>query len=58
MVATSRFKPRIRNTSETSIQKEKKLELIDKFIELNPKIPQINKDATIIKEAIIEDKPI
>ena len=56
----SRMKP-IERASDTSLEdnpeKKKKLELIDKFIELNPKIPQINKEAKpIIKEPVMEDK--
>jgi hypothetical protein len=55
----SRLKPIEREeiVPEIDPEKQKKLQLIDKFIETNPKIPQINKDAKpVIKETIIEDK--
>jgi tetratricopeptide (TPR) repeat protein len=54
----SRFKPIERK--ETTFEEEerkKKLDIIDKFIEANPKIPPINKEnSAIILEPIIEDK--
>ncbi len=54
----SRFKPIERK--ETIFEEEerkKKLDIIDKFIEANPKIPPINKEnSSIILEPIIEDK--
>jgi len=53
----SKFKPIDRNensepiatesTSEVNFEKQKKNVLIDKFIETNPKIPQVKKDAEI-----------
>ena len=55
----ARFKPIIReaeksvNEIEISVQKQKKIELIDKFIENNPKITPISKDAQNI---VIEQK--
>lgn len=55
----SRLKPieREEKTIEIDVDKQKKLDLIDKFIEANPKIPQINKDSKpTIKETVIEDK--
>jgi hypothetical protein len=54
----SRFKPIVReeNQSAPSDEKLKKLELIDKFIETNPKIPPINKETpTEPKEVVQED---
>ena len=55
----SRLKPieRAEKSVEIDADKRKKLELIDKFIETNPKIPQIDKDVKpVIKEQLIEDK--
>lgn len=57
----SRFKPIERNTTESQsiedFDKKKKLELIDKFLEANPKIPPISKDdVTPIVQPTIEDK--
>ncbi|MEC4003045.1 hypothetical protein OX283_000105 [Flavobacterium sp. SUN052] len=55
----SRLKPieRKETISEETLEKRKKLELIDKFIESNPKIPPINKDAvTPTVTPAIEDK--
>ncbi|HOD10951.1 MAG TPA: tetratricopeptide repeat protein [Flavobacterium sp.] len=55
----ARFKPIIREAEksvteiEISVEKQKKIELIDKFIENNPKITPISKDAQNI---IIEQK--
>ena len=55
----ARFKPIIREAEksvteiEISVQKQKKIELIDKFIENNPKITPISKDAQNI---VIEQK--
>lgn len=57
----SRLKPIVReepikNTNPIDDDKKKKLELIDKFIENNPKIPPISKDASIpVAEPISED---
>ena len=43
--------------SEINPDKQKKSDLIDKFIETNPKIPQVDKYTTAtIKEVVIEDK--
>jgi hypothetical protein len=57
----SRFKPIERTNSETSISndtdRDKKLKLIDRFLENNPKIPAVAKDLPHpITEDIIEDK--
>lgn len=57
----SRFKPIERTSSENTISenddKKKKLDIIDKFLEANPKIPPIAKDAiAVAPEPIIEDK--
>ena len=57
----SRFKPIERTSSENTISenddKKKKLDIIDKFLEANPKIPPITKDAVqVAPEPIIEDK--
>ncbi|WP_298392720.1 tetratricopeptide repeat protein [Flavobacterium sp.] len=55
----SRLKPieRKETPTETELARKKKLDLIDKFIESNPKIPPINKDgSTIITTAVTEDK--
>ncbi len=57
----SRFKPIERNTTESQniedFDKKKKLELIDKFLEANPKIPPVSKDDTTpIIAPTIEDK--
>ncbi len=57
----SRFKPIDRTNSENTASDEndrdKKLKLIDRFLETNPKIPTVAKDAPhTIPEAIIEDK--
>ncbi|HLP64014.1 tetratricopeptide repeat protein [Flavobacterium sp.] len=57
----SRFKPIDRNTVENQsledFDKKKKLELIDKFLETNPKIPPISKDDVApIPQPTIEDK--
>ena len=55
----ARFKPIIREAEksvteiEISVEKQKKIELIDKFIENNPKITPISKDAQNI---VIEQK--
>jgi tetratricopeptide (TPR) repeat protein len=61
MVQLSRLKPIVRE-EKTKIstpkeeEKKKKLELIDKFIENNPKISPIAKDATVpVIETITED---
>ena len=54
----SRLKPIIREEIKSSIDedKKKKLDLIDKFIENNPKITPIAKDATVpVIELILED---
>ena len=54
----SRFKPIVReeNNNDNNPEKLKKIELIDKFIETNPKIPPINKESiTQLKAPIIED---
>jgi tetratricopeptide (TPR) repeat protein len=54
----SRLKPIIREEIKSSIDddKKKKLDLIDKFIENNPKITPIAKDATVpVVELISED---
>ena len=54
----SRLKPIIREESTTVIneEKKKKLDLIDKFIENNPKISPIAKDATVpVIEAVSDD---
>jgi len=54
----SRLEPIIREEIKTSIDddKKKKLDLIDKFIENNPKITPIAKDATVpLIEVILED---
>ena len=54
----SRLKPIIREESKSSIDedKKKKIDLIDKFIENNPKITPIAKDATVpVIEVISED---
>jgi len=54
----SRLKPIIREEIKSSIEdeKKKKIELIDKFIENNPKITPIAKDATVpVIEVIPED---
>lgn len=40
-------KSTIEDTSQTSTEKQKKNALIDKFIEANPKIPSLNKEAEI-----------
>ena len=55
----SRLKPieRKETSTEEDISRKKKLELIDKFIESNPKIPPVNKESNpIISRAITEDK--
>ena len=55
----SRLKPIERKEiiSEENLEKRKKLDLIDKFIENNPKIPPISKDAvTPTITPVIEDK--
>ena len=55
----ARFKPIIReeNKQTNNPDKLKKLELIDKFIEANPKIPPINKTTPLqTKDPINEDK--
>jgi len=55
----SRLKPieRKETTSEEETTRKKKLELIDKFIETNPKIPPIVKDnSSFVVQPIIEDK--
>ncbi len=57
----SRFKPIERTSSENTISesddKKKKLDIIDKFLEANPKIPPITKDAVqVTPEPIMEDK--
>ncbi|MBN8643158.1 MAG: hypothetical protein J0L86_15205 [Flavobacteriales bacterium] len=57
----SRFKPIDRNTTKNQsiedFDKKKKLELIDKFLEANPKIPPISKDDVApIPQPAIEDK--
>ena len=56
----ARFKPierTLENKSDDDLAKKKQLEIIDKFIELNPKIQPINKETiATIKEPIIEDK--
>ena len=57
----SRFKPIDRTNSENTASDEndrdKKLKLINRFLETNPKIPTVAKDAPhIIPEAIVEDK--
>ncbi|MBL7887399.1 MAG: hypothetical protein JNJ52_11675 [Flavobacterium sp.] len=57
----SRFKPIERTSSKNTISenedKKKKLDIIDKFLEANPKIPPISKDAVQVPpEPIIEDK--
>ena len=57
----SRFKPIDRNTTENQsiedFDKKKKLELINKFLESNPKIPPISKDDVApIPQPTIEDK--
>jgi hypothetical protein len=57
----SRFKPIERSSSENTIpendDKKKKLDIIDKFLEANPKIPPITNDAIqVAPELIIEDK--
>lgn len=57
----SRFKPIERTSSENTISenddKKKKLDIIDKFLEANPKIPPITKDAVqVAPEPTIEDK--
>ncbi len=53
----SRFKPIVREENkEVDSEKLKKLELIDKFIETNPKIPPILKETTVEpKQPVIED---
>ena len=54
----SRLKPIVREEIKSSIDegKKKKLDLIDKFIESNPKITPIAKDATVpVIEVISED---
>ena len=57
----SRFRPIDRNNSENNgigeNDRHKKIKLIDKFLETNPKIPTVSKDApNTIPEGIIEDK--
>ncbi len=55
----SRFKPveRIENLEIENLEKKKKLDLIDKFIQVNPKIPQLDKTSqSYTKESINEDK--
>ncbi|MES2747490.1 MAG: tetratricopeptide repeat protein [Bacteroidota bacterium] len=53
----SRFNPIERSTSAEEEERKKKLAIIDKFIEANPKIPPINKEnTTVISEPIFEDK--
>ncbi len=56
----SRFKPIERShvqITDDNDDKKKKLDIIDKFLESNPKIPPIAKDATLISPTLeIEDK--
>lgn len=55
----SRLKPIERKEIpvEENLEKKKKLDLIDKFIEANPKIPPVNKDNVVpIIASVIEDK--
>jgi hypothetical protein len=56
----SRIKPIERSSdiaTDINPDKKKKSDLIDKFIESNPKIPQVNKySTTTVKEIIIDDK--
>jgi len=55
----SRLKPieRKETPTESEISRMKKLEIIDKFIESNPKIPPVNRDSTpVIVSTVIEDK--
>jgi len=57
----SRFKPIERTSSENTVSenddKKKKIDIIDKFLEANPKIPPITKDTVqVAPEPIIEDK--
>ncbi|MEN9929659.1 MAG: hypothetical protein RLZZ231_1580 [Bacteroidota bacterium] len=53
----SRFKPIVReeNQSAPSDEKLKKLELIDKFIETNPKIPPINKETPAEPKEVVQE---
>ena len=55
----SRFKPIERTSSENTISesddKKKKLDIIDKFLEANPKIPPITKDAVQVTPEPIMD---
>jgi tetratricopeptide (TPR) repeat protein len=49
----ARFKPITREVEKSileidSVQKQKKMDLIDKFIENNPKLPQISKDNQVV----------
>ena len=55
----SRLKPieRLETISEETLEKNKKLELIDKFIQSNPKIPPVNKESILpVSTPIIADK--
>jgi hypothetical protein len=55
----ARLKPieRIEQNESLSTEKRKKLELINKFIETNPKIPSMNKESsTPLKAVVSEDK--
>ncbi len=55
----SRVKPIDRKEipTEENLEKKKKLEIINKFIETNPKIPPVSKEnSTTIPTAVIEDK--
>ncbi len=53
----SRLKPIERKETSFEEKRKKKLAIIDKFIDSNPKIPAINKDNfTLIPEPVFEDK--
>ncbi len=55
----SRLKPIERKEipAEENLEKKKKLDIIDKFIQANPKIPPVNKETIIpVTAPIIEDK--
>jgi hypothetical protein len=55
----SRLKPIERKEIpvEENLEKKKKLDIINKFIETNPKIPPVNKENNIpISAPVIEDK--
>ena len=48
---------RKKTPTEAEIVRKKKLEMIDKFIESNPKIPPVNKESnSVISITVTEDK--